>query len=292
MSQFVLIVNRRAGKGRAPLLAAQAAHLLVERGHGVRIAVTASLAEANGVIASSAADTRVIGCGGDGTVHGLIGACVQRDLVMGVLPAGTGDDIARTLGVHAQSVLDHVDLWDQGNPVAVDLGYIEPYNEYFLGVLSAGFDSRVNERANRRPGGKWRYVVAMVGEIGGLRPVRYHITHDAMADVWDGLLVCVGNGRTYGSGMAVCPAADSQDGYLDVTWVGGVSIRRFLRLFPLVYSGRHVQQPEVRTLRVQSIDIDAPDQIAYADGERMGPLPIRVSVQPGALRVFGRPVAA
>jgi diacylglycerol kinase (ATP) len=132
----------------------------------------------------------------------------------------------------------------------------------------------------------------MFGEISGLRPVRYEVTHDEVADIWDGLLVCVGNGRTYGSGMAVCPEADCQDGYLDVTWVGGVSIRRFLRLFPQVYSGTHVQQPEVRTLRVQKIDIEAPSQIAYADGERIGPLPIQVSVRPGALRVFGRPVAA
>jgi diacylglycerol kinase (ATP) len=290
--QFLLIVNRTAGKGKAHLLAAHAAHLLRQRGHGVRIAVASSPAQVKGLIASCDAGVRVICCGGDGTVHGLIGACVQRGLVMGVLPAGTGDDIARTLGVHAFSVADHVDLWEQSDPVAVDLGYIEPYNEYFLGVLSAGFDSRVNERANRRPGGKWRYVVAMIGEIGGLRPVRYQVAHDGVTDAWDGLLVCVGNGRTYGSGMAVCPMADCRDGYLDVTWVGGVSIRRFLRLFPQVYSGTHVQQLEVRTLRVQSIDIDAPDQIAYADGERIGPLPIRVSVRPGALQVFGQPVAA
>lgn len=292
MRQFLLIVNRNAGKGRALGRAARAAHLLRVRGHGVRIAVTASSQEARGLLDLCDPDTYVIACGGDGTIHAIISACVQRDLVLGVLPAGTGDDIARTFGVHRHAVVDLVDLWESFDPVAVDLGFVEPYKEWFVGVLSAGFDSRVNERANRRPGGTWRYVAAMLGEINGLRPVQYQITQDGVADIWDGLLICVGNGRTYGSGMAVCPMADYRDGYLDVTWVGAVSTATFLRLFPRVYSGTHVHRPEVRTSRVRSIDIDAADQIAYADGERIGPPPIQVSVHPGALRVFGLASAA
>jgi diacylglycerol kinase (ATP) len=290
--QFLLIANRTAGKARSLVLAAHAARLLSERGHEVQIAVTTSAQEAVDLTVRCDTGTNVIACGGDGTVHALIGACVDRDLVLGVLPAGTGDDLARTLGVYGYGVGELVDLWTNSEPNWIDLGYVEPYREWFMGVLSAGFDSRVNERANRRSGGNWRYVVAMLAEIKGLQPVRYEITHDGAVSVWTGLLVCVGNGRTYGSGMAVCPAADCRDGYLDVTWLGAVSTLKFLRLFPQVYSGAHVQRPEVRTTRVKSITIDAPDQIAYADGERIGPLPIQVRVHPRALRVFGVPTAA
>lgn len=274
------------------MLAAEAARLLCGRGHGVQIAVTTSAQEATDFIAHCAAGTHVIACGGDGTVHALIGACVDRDLVLGVLPAGTGDDLARTLGVHGYAVGELVELWTNSEPIRIDLGYVEPFEEWFMGVLSAGFDSRVNERANRRPGGNWRYVVAMLAEVKGLQPVRYEITHDGAAAVWNGLLMCVGNGRTYGSGMAVCPAADCRDGYLDVTWLGAVSTAKFLRLFPQVYSGAHVRRPEVRTSLVKCIELDAPGQIAYADGERIGPLPIQVRIHPRALRVFGVPAAA
>jgi diacylglycerol kinase (ATP) len=292
MTQFLLVVNRSAGRGRAGAKAGQAARLLRDLGHDVSVAATTSATSARARVQECDVGTVIIGCGGDGTIHSLIDACIGRDLALGVLAAGTGDDIARTLGIHAASVEELVGLWCLGQPRAIDVGRIEPQGEWFLGVLSAGFDSRVNERANRRAGGTWRYVTAMLGELGNLKAIQYRIKLDGSVETGQALLVCVGNGRTYGSGMAVCPNADSHDGLLDVTWVSGVSRLSFLRLFPRVYSGSHIDRPEVRTFRVKRIEIDAPDQIAYADGERIGPLPVRVQIHPGALRVFSRPTAA
>jgi diacylglycerol kinase (ATP) len=290
--QFLLIVNGSAGRGRARTRAAEAARLLTELGHEVRVAVTMSAENARARVDECDPETVIIGCGGDGTVHGLLDPCIERGLTLGVLPAGSGNDIARTLGIHSASVAELVRLWGSTQPRPIDVGRVEPQGEWFLGVLSAGFDSRVNERAHGRPGGTWRYLTAMVAEMGSLKAAHYRLNVDG--EVQDGmaLLVCVGNGRTYGSGMAVCPSADSHDGLLDVTWVGEVSTPTFLRLFPRVYSGSHVDRPEVRTFQATRVAIDAPGQVAYADGERIGPLPIDVRIHPGALHVLSRPPAA
>ena len=106
------------------------------------------------------------------------------------------------------------------------------------------------------------------------------------------MLVAVGNGVSYGGGMRVCPDAIPDDGLLDVTWLHGVSKATFLRVFPQVFSGSHVRSPYVSTARAASIEIDAAGQLAYADGERVGPLPAAITVEPRALPVVRGPVSA
>jgi diacylglycerol kinase (ATP) len=159
--------------------------------------------------------------------------------------------------------------------------------DYFLGVLSTGFDSSVNERANAmsRLGGQ-RYNVAIVRELASFRPVDYLVEIDGTSLKGLGMLVSVGNTTSYGGGMRVCPDAIPDDGLLDVTWLGAVSTVTFLRVFPSVFKGEHVKHPAVTTYRGAHLTIAAAGQIAYADGERIGPLPIEVSVLPAALRVL------
>jgi diacylglycerol kinase (ATP) len=86
--------------------------------------------------------------------------------------------------------------------------------------------------------------------------------------------------------MQICPAAVPDDGTFDVTWLGAVSTLTFLRVFPKVFKGTHVQHPSVRTYTGQAITIDAPGQVAYADGERIGPLPVAIQMQSHALHVL------
>ena len=158
---------------------------------------------------------------------------------------------------------------------------------FFLGVLSTGFDSSVNERANamRRLAGH-RYNIAIVRELASFRALDYDVVIDGVRERAPGMLVSVGNGSRYGGGMRICPDALSDDGLLDVTWLGAVSKPTFLRVFPSVFRGTHVEHPAVRTFRGRSIRIAAEGQIAYADGERIGPLPVEIEVRPSALRVL------
>ncbi|MBN9171281.1 MAG: diacylglycerol kinase, partial [Microbacterium sp.] len=169
-------------------------------------------------------------------------------------------------------------------------------SEYFGTVLASGFDSRVNDRANamRWPRGGSRYNIAILIEFVRLRGIPFTLdleladgTREALES--DLVMATVGNGRTYGGGIPICPDADAADGLLDVTLVRPAGRLHLLRLLPRVYRGTHVTLPEVATYRVRSVRLDAPDVTAYADGDPIGSLPLTVDVAPGALTLFMSP---
>ena len=168
----------------------------------------------------------------------------------------------------------------------VDLGRVA--GRTFLAVLSSGFDSRVNERANRMTWvrGPVRYRVAMVAELGVFAPVPYRMVLDDEVLELEAMLVAVGNGPSYGGGMRVCPGARLDDGLLDVTVVLPLAIGPFLRLFPSVYRGEHVRSSAVLTRQVRRVSLEADGMTSYADGEPVGPLPVAVDVVPAALEVL------
>jgi diacylglycerol kinase (ATP) len=146
----------------------------------------------------------------------------------------------------------------------------------------------VNERANRMswPRGKSRYNLAILAELGVFKPLPFVITLDGERWETEAMLVAVGNGTSYGAGMHVCPGAELDDGELDVTVLGPVGKLRFLRTFPHVYKGTHVELPEVQVRRAKVVHLESPGVIAYADGERLAPLPVTCECVPGALTVY------
>jgi len=286
-----LVVNPTAGRGRAARMLPAVREGLARRQVEARIRLTESIDDIGRFVAEArdAGADRVVVMGGDGTVHAALGALAGSDTALAIIPTGTGDDNARTLGIPLGDPLAALDVALTAGVRRVDLGRVEcvESTEYFLGVLSTGFDSAVNERANRMrwPTGKARYIAAIAGELRTFRPVPYRAELDQREVGGTAMLVAVGNGVSYGGGMRVCPEAVPDDGLLDVTWLGGVPTRTFLRVFPSVFSGRHVDSPFVATGRAERIVLDAPGQIAYADGERVGALPVEIHVVPGALAV-------
>jgi diacylglycerol kinase (ATP) len=161
-------------------------------------------------------------------------------------------------------------------------------DRWFGGVLGSGFDSMVNERANTMswPRGKSRYNLAILAELRVFKPLPFIITLDG--EVWEteAMLVAVGNGTSYGAGMRVCPGATLDDGLLDVTVLGPVPKGRFIRMFPRVYKGTHVELPEVSCRQAREVRLESPGVVAYADGERFAPLPLTCTCMPGALTVL------
>ncbi len=290
--RITLVVNPSSGAGRARSLVPAFLGRLAE--HGIRTSVEVS---------GSADDLRarvrrlrdegaslVAVAGGDGTAHLAIQELADSAAALALLPTGTGDDNARTLGLPLGDPRAAADAVAFGVDRGVDLAHVtaaDGTERYFLGVLSAGFDSFVNERANAMswPKGKAKYAAAIVGELRVFKPVRYEADIDGVAVSEGAMLVAVGNGRSYGGGMLICPDADVHDGVLDVTWLEAVGIPTFLRAFPSVFRGTHVRRGDVRTFRGSSIRLVADGQLAYADGERVGPLPIDIRVVPSALRV-------
>lgn len=215
----------------------------------------------------------VIAVGGDGLAHLVLQVCVPLHIPFAVVPAGTGNDFVRTLGWSLDNVeplLHHV---TSSAPSPIDLGNVD--SEWFGAILSTGFDSVVNERANRLswPRGPQRYNLAIALELPRFTPIEYEITCDSNTFTTKAMLVAIGNGKSYGGGMNVCPQAQLHDGLFDVVILEPVSKVEFIKVFPTVYSGAHITHPKVKSLRAKKVTISA-QAVAYADGERIGPAPI------------------
>jgi diacylglycerol kinase (ATP) len=160
--------------------------------------------------------------------------------------------------------------------------------EWYAAVLSAGFDSAVNERANRMrwPRGPRRYDLATMIELSRLRPGPLVVEAGEERLELEALMVQVGNTAFYGGGIPACPDADPSDGMLDVTVVGRLSRLELLKMVPGMRDGGHTEHPMVTTLRADTVRLGGDNGwLAYADGERLGPLPVEVRCVPGALTV-------
>lgn len=223
----------------------------------------------------------VISVGGDGLAHLILQVVVPRHIPFAIIPAGTGNDIVRTLGWSLDNIQSQLDRVTSTTAEPIDLGNVD--SEWFAAILSTGFDSIVNERANRLkwPKGPQRYNVAIARELPRFTPIEYEITTDTRTFSTKAMLIAIGNGRSYGGGMLVCPQAHMNDGLFDVMILEPVSKLEFLKVFPKVYSGSHLSHPKVSTFRTKKISIQA-DAVAYADGERIGAAPISAECVPSA----------
>jgi diacylglycerol kinase (ATP) len=202
-----------------------------------------------------------------------------------LIPAGTGNDFVRTLGWDLQEIDEQLNSVLTTEPSAIDLGLVD--GEWFGAILSTGFDSVVNEKANTMqwPKGPMKYNAAIAIELPRFKPRHYEITLDDRTMSTEAMLIAVSNGRSYGGGMLVCPNASISDGYFDVMVLHPVTKLEFLKVFPKVFAGTHVTHPAVEIVRSKTIRIES-KAVAYADGERIGQLPVVAECIKGAVQTW------
>jgi diacylglycerol kinase (ATP) len=285
--RVAVLVNPTAGKGRHREAAEAVCRRLGEDGSQVTRLQGRDGAEAADLARQAVddgVDTLVV-MGGDGMVHIAIQSVAYSSVVLGVIPTGTGNDAARYLGIPRGQPLSAADVVMHGATRTIDLAKAGP--TYFATVLATGFDSIVNERANtmRWPRGQLRYSLATLAELRVFKPLTYRVDLDD--DRWSGeaMLVAVGNGPSYGGGLRICEGADMADGLLDVVVIKPVSRAGLVRVYPRLFRGTHVTHPAYEAHRAKRVSVAAPRVVAYADGERIGPLPLTVDAAPAALDV-------
>jgi diacylglycerol kinase (ATP) len=287
--ELVLLVNPAARGGRAVRFLDPVVRRLREGDRPVSVIVGTSAADALDLARTAVGGepAALVAFGGDGLVHLAVQALAGTEVPLGIIPAGTGNDIADALGIPKKDPLAAAGIVTGGKTRRIDAARIGGA-EWFAGVVACGFDSRVNERANRLtwPSGTARYIRAMVQELRVFRPIPFTLTLDGVVTEHEAMLVAVANTRSYGGGMRVCPGARPDDGLLDVLVLGALPKGEFLRTFPRVYRGTHVSHPAVAISRARSVTVAAVGVVAYADGERVGPVPVTCVVEPGALRVL------
>src|SRR3984893_8618297 len=306
------IVTPAAGGGRAGRVAPETQRTLREHGLGVRRVDTRDLDDARTLASEAAhAGETVVALGGDGMIGAVADALrAVPGAVLGVLPGGRGNDLARVLGV-SDDLRAACATIAEGIPRAIDMGEVTPalpdaLGQAFVGIASVGFDSDANRIANEAPS-RLRGLVYAYGALRALwswRQARFEIELDPPGErhAFTGYSVAAANSKAYGGGMRLAPDALLDDGLLDVVTIGRVSKLRFLADLPKVFKGTHVRLPTVRVFRAAEVEISADRPFTmYADGDPIGGLPVRVRAvrdavtvllprSPGASSAFGRPV--
>lgn len=293
-----LLTNPAARAGAHTGAAMRTAERL--RAAGMRVSViSGGSAEESSTLLRTALEVgvdAVVVAGGDGTVSLAIQELATTSVPLGIVPTGTGNDLATSLGIRDLDADGAADAVISGRTRTIDLARVTRADGscvLYGTVLASGFDSKVNDRANRMtwPRGHMRYTIAILAEFVALRGTPFEVELDLDSGVaeriaGDLVMATVGNGRTYGGGIPICPDADLEDGLLDVTLVRPAGRLKLLRLLPRVYRGTHTSIEQVSTFRVRRVRLSSPGVTAYADGDPLGPLPLSVEVVPSALRVF------
>jgi diacylglycerol kinase (ATP) len=286
--EIALLTNPTAGKGRGIRARDAALPRLRDAGFVVRDLAGRDADEALDLARHCVADgvEAVVVVGGDGMVHLAVQALAGTDVGLGIIPAGTGNDVARYFDIPRKDAVAAADRVIASTPRKVDLA--RSGGKYFTTVLAAGFDAIVNERANRMtwPKGQMRYNLATLAELRVFEPLPYTIELDGQQRRLDAMLVAVGNGPSFGGGLRITEGAVLDDGLLDVVVIKPMSKSGLIRTYPNLFKGTHVTHPQYEHHLARSVTVAAPRIVSYADGERFGELPLTIECAPGALTVL------
>jgi YegS/Rv2252/BmrU family lipid kinase len=228
---------------------------------------------------------------GDGLIGQVGGVLAESDAVMGIIPGGRGNDLARVLGIPAD-VEEAAGIVAAGETRLIDVG--EANGERFLCIASCGFDSDANRIANEtRIGGPLAYVYAALKALAAWKPATFTLELDGQTVQRTGYTVAAANGKAYGGGMLAAPQAEVDDGLLDVGATGNVGKLRFLRGLTKIFKGEHLEALDVQVWRTAEVRIAANRPFSvYADGDPITELPATVRILPAALNVIVPPGGA
>jgi diacylglycerol kinase (ATP) len=292
--RVAVIANPASGRGKAGRVIPDVRGALRALGEGSELLISDGPDDAPRLARKACRDGAeiVAAMGGDGMVGMVATALIGEEAALGVIPTGTGNDFARLLGINRKRPVEAARGLVAPRLIEIDAAHVslgDGSERLFVNVAGAGFDSEVNETANRmrtRVQGTAKYVAAVFKTLRRFAPARFEVSVDGDRSSLSGMLIAVGNGRSYGGGMQICPDASLTDGILDVCVVGGMSRGAFVRAFPRVFRGTHVTHPRVTMLKGTKIEISGDRHFdVYADGELAGPLPAVFEVVERAVRV-------
>jgi diacylglycerol kinase (ATP) len=287
--EIALLTNPTAGRGKGATAGAAALERLRAAGLTVRSLVGRDADEGLDLARQAVAEgaDALVVVGGDGMVNLGIQAVATTATPLGIIPAGTGNDIARYFDLPRKDPVAAAQRVIDGAPRTIDLVRVGG-NRYFATVMAAGFDAVVNERANKMtwPKGQMRYNLATLAELRTFQPLPYTLELDGRTINLSAMLVAIGNGPSFGGGLRIAEGAKLDDGMLDVVIIKPISKVNLVRTYPKLFRGTHVTHPQYEHHLARTVTVAAPGIVAYADGERFGPLPLTMECVPGALGVL------
>ncbi len=292
--RILLLENRRSGKSSRRKRASELESLLKAEGARVTVESPAS-AEAMRERASRALVSEhdvLMVSGGDGTLHsvvnGLVRVAREDRPPLAIVPLGRGNDFAFEIGI--RSAEDTLEALAAGSRRLVDLGRTQ--GGVFLGIAGAGFDAKAARTAQDTPilSGSLLYSYAVLHTVLDFRPLAARVRYEGGAYEGAITFAAAGNTSRYGGGMRIAPEASIDDGLLDLCLVRAISRTTLLRMFPTVFSGRHLSHPSVSYARTPWVEIATEESSeVFADGEFLQTTPVRIDVLPRELEVVAPP---
>lgn len=292
MRQFTAVVNPTAGGSTGAAALLPLAGLLRAAGAEVEVEYSRGLDHARELARGAGREGRVVlAVGGDGMAGCVGGALAGTDALLGLVPAGRGNDFARALGLPSAAP-DLARLLLHGEPRRVDAIEVSTPGRpplTGLGSVYAGVDALANRYANdsRLTRGAASYYLGGLRAVLGWRHAGYRITVDGVLHERRGFTVVAANSPFYGFGRRIAPGASVDDGMLDVVVIREASRLIFFSVMNELKTGSHVRRPQVEVLHGREIRIEADRDLPYGiDGEVDSVLPVTARVLPGALSVL------
>lgn len=246
------------------------------------------------IVVQESKQTVLVVVGGDGTLQSVMPELVGYDIPLGIIPAGSGNDFARALGIplNPKQALEY--LLD-GGIKKIDI--VQTGSQYCVTVIGIGIDGKVAQTVNDSGYKKWfnyfrlghfSYVLSLFQVLLQYRPNTVTLIVDGtemtFSNVW---LIAVANIPNYGGGMLICPGASCSDGVLDICIVHGISRFEFLRIFPQVFAGKHILHSGVSMLQGKVLKVlSSSPMLAHGDGEVIGQTPMEIAVRKKAVHVI------
>jgi diacylglycerol kinase (ATP) len=286
--ELALLVNPVSGGGRSVHVADRAVRCLEGSGRRVRVLRSGGPGELGPLARElSAGGAVVAACGGDGTFNEIVNGIGPGGGPVGIIPAGRGNDLASNLGIPHDTVMACRTILD-GTGRTIDL--VRAGDRLFAGVGGAGIDAEVSRRANesRLPlRGRAVYTWAVLRAFSSFRPYRFAMEADGWSYEGDVMFAGVANHPSYGGGLILSPPSRADDGVFEVCIIEKRTRLSLLLSFPRLFNGTHLDLPGVifRKARRLRLESDRPADF-YADGDRMGSLPLDVEIVPAALKVI------
>jgi diacylglycerol kinase (ATP) len=295
---YCFLVNQRAGNGRGRNVWNRVETRLKEKNIPYQAAF--SLGKQHAIETAykwrqDFPDLTLVVIGGDGTLQSVVDFLVDTQVQLGVIPAGSGNDLARALGIPLDA-MSALEILLRGQVRGMDV--LVAGGTKSLTIIGAGLDAQVAYSTNRSRVKKWfnklglgnlSYVVILLKTLFLYHPVNILLRIDGasyeLRDVW---LIAAANVPSYGGGMKICPGARYDDGLMQVCVVHSISRWAFIRTFPLVYRGNHLKHPGITVYNAKDIEIQSDSPVhVHGDGEIIGTVPLRISLLSNSIRAIG-----
>jgi len=287
--RLIILVNPNAGRGKARSVLREAVAVMRREGVVADVQESRDAQHLLALARQAAADKpdAVVSLGGDGTQHYVLNGIVGSEIPLGMIPCGSGNDLAKGLGIPIQARAA-AEVLCAGNTRRIDLGQVG--TTVFSCIAGAGFDSVVTRYANervRRLKGSWAYAWSILRSLKDYRPEPLEIVADVQSFSGEVIFAVVGNNVSYGGAIHLTPLAQLNDGFLDVCIVPYMGKWELLSWVPSAYRGLHLRHPRIVYFQARKVSLSGNSRLElFGDGEFMQELPATIEVLPRALPVI------